>query len=254
MKNSGCNVDVAFHLLVKRRENLTGKRYGRYTVLGPHDVVRDTMRWVCRCDCGTEKVVWGNHLKAGSVVSCGCAQKETAAEYGKMNAASLIGQKFGRLTVIERSGSRNKKAVWICKCDCGKTKRVPTGALRNGNTQSCGCIQKETMHRIRFNTSLTAEERFFSRNREMAYPELHIWRQDVYKKDKWTCQFCSRKGVKDLKAHHADGWKENPDKRLDMSNGVTMCSTCHQGFHSIYGYGRNTRQQLDEYYLAVRGW
>ena len=45
-------------VLGKNREDLTGRRYGRYIVLGPHDAIRNTVRWVCRCDCGTEKVVW----------------------------------------------------------------------------------------------------------------------------------------------------------------------------------------------------
>ena len=32
---------------------------------------------------------------------------------------------------------------WLCKCDCGNIVKVKTAALRNGNTKSCGCLQKE---------------------------------------------------------------------------------------------------------------
>lgn len=62
-----------------------------------------------------------------------------------MTAASeLIGQRFGRLVVIERTESKYGKAHWICICDCGNTTGpVATGTLKSGHSKSCGCIQKE---------------------------------------------------------------------------------------------------------------
>lgn len=56
----------------------------------------------------------------------------------------LTGQKFGRLLVIKDSGERkNRQVVWECQCDCGKTTYVVGQALRNGHTQSCGCLQAQ---------------------------------------------------------------------------------------------------------------
>lgn len=58
----------------------------------------------------------------------------------------LAGKKFGRLTVIERdySNPRNKEnSMWLCKCECGTEKIIRSGDLRNGLTQSCGCLRKE---------------------------------------------------------------------------------------------------------------
>ncbi len=56
----------------------------------------------------------------------------------------LTGQKFGRLTVIERAGSTKHGATkWLCKCECGKEKIVIGDELRKGNTTSCGCYAKE---------------------------------------------------------------------------------------------------------------
>ena len=55
---------------------------------------------------------------------------------------NLIGQIFGRLTVIEiDSNSKNKK--WICKCTCGNTKSILEHSLLYGLTKSCGCLRKE---------------------------------------------------------------------------------------------------------------
>ena len=60
----------------------------------------------------------------------------------------LTGQKYNRLTVIERAsdyifknGTRNTR--WKCKCDCGNEVIVSTSHLRSGHTKSCGCYAKE---------------------------------------------------------------------------------------------------------------
>lgn len=57
----------------------------------------------------------------------------------------LTGQRFGRLTVIEKvppkTGSTN--ARWRCKCDCGNETTVLSTTLRRGESTSCGCYRKE---------------------------------------------------------------------------------------------------------------
>lgn len=56
----------------------------------------------------------------------------------------LTGQQFGRLTVIQRSGtSQSRQAQWLCQCACGNTTLVQAYDLKSGNTQSCGCQRKE---------------------------------------------------------------------------------------------------------------
>lgn len=52
----------------------------------------------------------------------------------------MVGQKFGKLTVISRAGSDNqRRALWQCQCDCGNSVVVRGAYLRNGHTTSCGC-------------------------------------------------------------------------------------------------------------------
>ena len=64
----------------------------------------------------------------------------------------LTGQKFGRLTVIERDIERDNirkaegkkpKTYWFCKCECGNITSVESVSLRSGATTSCGCYGKE---------------------------------------------------------------------------------------------------------------
>jgi len=60
-------------------------------------------------------------------------------------ADQLIGQKFGRWTVIKEIG-RNKRgcALWLCHCDCGAYGKQITSVLKNGASKSCGCLAKDS--------------------------------------------------------------------------------------------------------------
>lgn len=65
---------------------------------------------------------------------------------------NLTGQRFGRLLVIERSGSTEQgRACWICKCDCGEITVKQGKLLLNGHCKSCGCGEYE--NRVRNCTS-----------------------------------------------------------------------------------------------------
>ena len=72
-----------------------------------------------------------------------------------MKALNLKGQKFNRLTVLERFGRKGEKVMWKCRCDCGNITYVATCNLRCGKIQSCGCqkleklIQRSTKHNQR---------------------------------------------------------------------------------------------------------
>lgn len=55
----------------------------------------------------------------------------------------LIGQKYGRLTII-KAGTLYGRIAWECQCSCGATKMVTSNDLRRRKVQSCGCIRRET--------------------------------------------------------------------------------------------------------------
>ena len=60
----------------------------------------------------------------------------------------LSGQRFGRLTVIERAANNGTKTMWECKCDCGNTKVVSGSNLKNGNVKSCGCYWRDVVPKV----------------------------------------------------------------------------------------------------------
>ena len=55
-----------------------------------------------------------------------------------------IGNRYGKLTVIEYHHSRKGSVYWLCQCECGMSTVVKGTALRTGHTKSCGCTAHET--------------------------------------------------------------------------------------------------------------
>ena len=124
------------------RIDLTGQRFGRLVVQREAESKHNEATWLCRCDCGNEVIVTGYKLRHGHTQSCGCLR----AENGKTHAIDLTGQRFGRLTVVERSGSIDSFAAWKCRCDCGNEVVVTSSQLRQGLVKSCGCLQRQKGH------------------------------------------------------------------------------------------------------------
>lgn len=60
------------------------------------------------------------------------------------------------------------------------------------------------------------------------------WRNDVFKRDRYTCQKCHKKGVK-LNAHHIKEYAKYPFLRYDVDNGITLCEKCHKQIHRKKG-------------------
>lgn len=57
---------------------------------------------------------------------------------------NIIGERFGRLTILEYSyTNKHKKRVYTCLCDCGNVKNIVYSSLSSGHTKSCGCLKNE---------------------------------------------------------------------------------------------------------------
>lgn len=96
------------------------------------------------------------------------------------NVKDISGQRFGRLVVLSFVGTTSdRKAKWLCQCDCGN-RSVHTGKrLRTSHTQSCGCLRQEvaarknTTHGMTHTTEYTIWagilDRCYRKNNE-AYP------------------------------------------------------------------------------------
>lgn len=73
-----------------------------------------------------------------------------------MKLNDLTGKRFGRLVVIEKAPSKNKRTMWKCQCDCGIIKNVSAIGLTKGTSKSCGCYNLEKLsERAKHNMSKT---------------------------------------------------------------------------------------------------
>ena len=61
----------------------------------------------------------------------------------KHNTIDMTGFEFNGCKVIERAGSENKRAVWLCECFCGNRFIERGSRIRNGSKKSCGCLWKK---------------------------------------------------------------------------------------------------------------
>lgn len=131
--------------------DLTGQKFGKLTVKSffralvkdistPNGFV-NRIHWQCVCDCGKEQVALTHTLRSGNVKSCGCLSRIPSRSKQKLD---IIGKKFGSLTVLSHSYTKNykygRKSYWLCQCNCGKNTTVVRDSLISGITKSCGCI------------------------------------------------------------------------------------------------------------------
>ena len=106
--------------------------FGKLTALEPVKIDGKTL-WRCSCECGKEAFFKTSALRCGNNKSCGC-----------MVRSHLEGQRFERLTVVKELDRRINGGIgWECICDCGNTVVTNSKSLKNGNTKSCGCLQKD---------------------------------------------------------------------------------------------------------------
>ena len=125
-------------------------------ILGPNNNIKFIKRteklpsgeWkaLFKCPYHEEEVLFEARIRngaAGNTTSCGC---KSAEHCKNINFDDLTGQKFGKLTVLEDSGKRDKAGniYWKCQCSCEKESIVYVigQSLKSGNTKGCGCIKQ----------------------------------------------------------------------------------------------------------------
>lgn len=196
--------------------DLTGKKFGKLTVISRAEnrVSKNGKKqavWHCRCECGNEKDILASNLTRGLSKSCGCQSKNKHPT----NFIDLTGKRFGRLTVMEISETKDWDIYWKCVCDCGNTTNVLSAKLRSGKTKSCGCLRTEKLvdrtkkHGLRHNRIYsiycTMKARCYNPNNN----EYHNYGgRGIKICDKWL----SEDGAKNFADWaYANGYDENAD-------------------------------------------
>jgi hypothetical protein len=101
-------------------------------------ILRSASRKLCECGCGAPTALsdrtWAKHgMVKGQPL-------RFVKGHNPVNNLNLIGQKFGRLTIISNAPSKNGKSFSICECDCENTCIKQSSLIASGKIQSCGCL------------------------------------------------------------------------------------------------------------------
>ena len=187
--------------------NLLNQRFGKLIVI-EETTKRDasgSVIWKCQCDCGniTETSTARLRNKNKPTKSCGCLNKEQIAEVGRNNLKDLSGQRFGKLVVLQRVEnyqSKNYTTIqWLCKCDCGNEILIMGNNLRNGRTQSCGCIKsrgEEKIIEILIKNKIPFEkEKIFQ---DAITPRGGKYRFDFYVNNKYIIEYDGKQHFEDF--------------------------------------------------------
>jgi len=100
-----------------------------------------------------------NHILSTELGIMFGIDENTVLRYLKANdvvikTKTIPGDQFGKWTVIEETKKIKGLVYFLCECSCpDKTrKEVRQSMLKNGNSQSCGCFQKERDRETLINT------------------------------------------------------------------------------------------------------
>ena len=217
-----------------------GHRYGRLLVLEhaekKYQHGTTAANWWCQCACGNKVVIRGVNLRRGATKSCGCLKGELIS---KSLTIDITGHRYGRLVAVERASSnKHHFATWLCKCDCGNEVVVVGNHLRNGNTKSCGCLQRELARESHllpegvaaFNT-LVRSMRASAKKRGY---EWKLTKKQVAHLTKQPCHYCGAVPSQALHPSECNGaYIYNGLDRVDNSKGYTVdnvvpcCSGCN---------------------------
>ena len=201
--------------------------------------------WNCECHCGRRFVATGLNLKSGNTKSCGCNKR-------RPQRFDISGKRFDRLTALSIEKVVNGVVFWRCVCDCGQKTTVTYAHLIGNHTKSCGCLMIETSKKLakenlggtkenhpRWRSDLSDEERQNER------PGQAAWSRAILERDRFMCVKCSKGGK--LHAHHIIGFASCRERREDISNGATLCESCHTDFHKLYGQKGFSRADFFEW-------
>lgn len=159
-----CGCDLKQRISQSHLKDEIGNQYGYLTVIERAEDSRPgEARWLCKCKCGNLHEVAGNHLRNGTVKSCGCYK------YESKNGIDETGKRYGQLTVLYRSERTDGSHIfWTCRCDCGNLCDVNGTYLRNGTAINCGCTKSLGEQKIK----KILEEHNINYKKEYTFPDL----------------------------------------------------------------------------------
>lgn len=126
--------------------DLTGKTFGKLTVIEKGGSCNHHVRWICRCECGELTIVSKQNLWKGTTRSCGKSGCREWRHSGKPRnpRIKMEGRVQGMITILRKDKTK-KPAEWVCRCSCGALFSVLSSAVSKRRT----CGSQECQRKVR---------------------------------------------------------------------------------------------------------
>lgn len=210
-----------------------GQKFGMLTIIERYDS-KDT-KYICQCDCGNTSVARPSALMSSETISCGCHRrlvgKKMATVNGLGQRSDIVGQKFGRLLVLEFAGLTDKGAtLFLCQCDCGNQKVIRAKSILAKSAKSCGCLHREAaaenLRRARFKHGLSNNKAYLNWRKRARYKDAKGWTYQMeaaLRNLQPTCVLCNNSD--NLCVDHVFPFSKGGE--LVPGNVVTLCRACN---------------------------
>lgn len=193
------------------------------------------------CECGTESKSRYDNFRQGKRCE-NCRQRKSSEK--RRHSYSFIKEEFknGGCELLSKE-YKNGKTPLAYVCECGEESTITYSSFKIGcRCEACRIIKISGVNSPHYKPHLTEEHREIGRNDV----KLRSWRKEIFERDDYTCYKCDVRGG-ELNAHHINAYNVFPELRYAISNGVTLCASCHISFHKDYGFGYNTIEQFAEW-------
>ena len=145
---------------------------------------------------------------------------------------NLLGQRFGKLTVIKESPSHQGRSMWLCRCDCGNDKVIMNQGLNRGTSISCGSC-------VSFSANMEPGRYYeFAKYKSSANKRGLLFNisSELFKElTKKPCIYCgiaptkSRKGNCKIPIHFTGIDRKDNTKGYEENNCFPCCRVCNFG-------------------------
>lgn len=190
-----------------------------------------------------------------------CSNKENAKNRKlKLEDVKNVFESIGFELMEEKYENAVTKMKY--KCKCGEIAEVTYNQLtrRIKRNVSVGCskcrndnISKANKGREGLkgcnNPSWNPNRTNEQRKEERKTAKDYNWKKNVREMYDFTCLKCNYRGGHNV-VHHINSYDIHESQRYDIKNGAVLCEKCHKDFHVKYGYGKNTREQFEEWIKA----
>ncbi|TCM89637.1 HNH endonuclease [Paenibacillus sp. BK033] len=206
--------------------------------------VRESLSFVCVC--GRSAQISYDKFRRGQL--CGGCRWERGSSKQRRTIDS-VRETFalGGCELLSSEYSSNKQKLSF-RCSCGNVTAISLAKFQAG--QRCqSCKDRRISEKLTGpnNPSWKPELTEADRVKERTIPGYDEWRRSVFRRDGYICVICGHGGR--LNAHHIESYARVPEKRTDVTNGVTLCEDCHNEYHRKVSHNDADMESF-EYFLT----